>query len=597
MYGVRRLYLWLFVGVVALSLADSLSAAVVYDQEVQWNTRIKSRVVLNLSGNTLSWTITHVSTYNTVGAFDIFKNGAVFQSYVGTSVGQPYNQTQTGSMPVAPGDTFAALFATWTFPQGQTVTISPTSVNPLRPGENVTFTASGGSNAYAWTSTGGTLTGTGNTRSFTVTTEGDFTVSVYAVAGNGLPQSNTATATVHVVKSITLRIPLKNDYKFPVSYLAFKNGAYVNSADVPPGGTDTLQVTDVHTTDVVTVQTRVPGVKKDEDGNIVPGNLDPSKGPIDYVITDTFTIDHGQIFVNPPGGAVTETKSGTAPSAPLDDSKKSVWTPTTSEEAAKDGTLRQGVDKIVDGLSQINATLKARLGSGTGGVADNSGIESRLDTANEHLEKIAQRAEAETDLRQDNPTTSDMQSEAGAGKSSVESSYGSKSLPGLSFPSGTASGLNVIGFGYTFNLDPLSDSSVATLASFTRELITFLVSVLLLWWVWGEFSTVVQTLIHSRQAQGNAVLGGTGAQATALIAAAAITGILVTIPALYWAVADVSLEPMSSGSGPLGIAFYLFRAFFPVEFLLSAAATCFVIRKGALVLVATTATLIRFIVP
>lgn len=184
-------------------------------------------------------------------------------------------------------------------------------------------------------------------------------------------------------------------------------------------------------------------------------------------------------------------------------------------------------------------------------------------------------------------------------KTTVESAFSAGAgTPSFGAPAGSSAGLLISGaYGVTVDLDPLANPSISSLASFVKGVITFVVSALFVWWTWTEFGDAVNQLIHARQAQGNAVLGGTGAQATALVAAAAITAILVAVPVAYWAFAGSTIHSLPAGSGPLAISYYLFSAFVPVTFLATVAATVFVIKKAAVVLVAATATLIRFIVP
>lgn len=77
----------------------------------------------------------------------------------------------------------------------QTITVSPPSQAVQIPG-SASLTVAGGVNTYTWSATGGALTPVSGGATFTATTAGTYTVSVYANAGSGYSQSNTATATV-----------------------------------------------------------------------------------------------------------------------------------------------------------------------------------------------------------------------------------------------------------------------------------------------------------------------------------------------------------------------------------------------------------------
>ena len=78
----------------------------------------------------------------------------------------------------------------------QTVTVSPSS-QTVNQGDTVTFTASGGNNAYVWGGTAG-ASGSGTTKNVTFSTSGTYTVTVYNAAGGSYLQSSTATATINV---------------------------------------------------------------------------------------------------------------------------------------------------------------------------------------------------------------------------------------------------------------------------------------------------------------------------------------------------------------------------------------------------------------
>jgi len=84
---------------------------------------------------------------------------------------------------------------TWTVSAAtQTVAIAPTG-GTIFAGQQIAFTASGGSNGYVW---GGAASGGGAAQTVTFPSVGTFTVSVYSPAGGIYAQSNTATATITV---------------------------------------------------------------------------------------------------------------------------------------------------------------------------------------------------------------------------------------------------------------------------------------------------------------------------------------------------------------------------------------------------------------
>ena len=79
-------------------------------------------------------------------------------------------------------------------PATPVVSLSP-SGSLIPAGGSVTFTASGGPNAYVW---GGSASGSGSTQTITFPSSGVYSVTVYSVAGGNYAQSNTSTATVAV---------------------------------------------------------------------------------------------------------------------------------------------------------------------------------------------------------------------------------------------------------------------------------------------------------------------------------------------------------------------------------------------------------------
>jgi hypothetical protein len=178
--------------------AQRVGAVEVYNQESQWTGTIKTRVRFDLTGSTLSWTITHVSSYQSVGSFQIQRNGTTLVNYVGSSAGQPYNQTQTGSTPVLAGDVITVLFASYTVPKAaQTITLSPSTASISADGTQL-FTASGSLTGYVWGASSGTITGSGGTVTYTPTEAGTHTISVYAPEGPYDLASSTKTAQVTV---------------------------------------------------------------------------------------------------------------------------------------------------------------------------------------------------------------------------------------------------------------------------------------------------------------------------------------------------------------------------------------------------------------
>ncbi|HVU32669.1 MAG TPA: MBG domain-containing protein [Opitutaceae bacterium] len=97
-------------------------------------------------------------------------------------------------------------------PIAQTVAVSPDSVTVFAS-QPVTFTASGGANAYIW---GGTAGASGSASSVTLALSnvGTYTLSVSNAGGGNFLPSNTATATIEVVsnRAVTAFTPVVSEY-------------------------------------------------------------------------------------------------------------------------------------------------------------------------------------------------------------------------------------------------------------------------------------------------------------------------------------------------------------------------------------------------
>ena len=285
----------------------------------------------------------------------------------------------------------------------------------------------------------------------------------------------------------------------------------------------------------------------------------------------------------PPVPATPGSTPTTAPSAPSTGAGGKLvtgplWSSAPSDGPLTDKTFKEGVNSIVSELNALNSKT-----DGTGSGGDPNGA------------AIGEAAGAGAGATDGEGTGN------GAGEASgdvADAMDGGPATPSLSLPSGSASGLSIVGaYGVNINLNPASNPLVSSLADFLKQVVTWLAGLGFAWWCWGEFDRAVRHLLHAEQAKGNAIIGGTGGQATALIAAGAITALLIAVPLAFWAFATYDITPVSNPSGPGSIALYLLFFFLPVPYLLSLVTAAFVVRKAALVLVAATATLIRFVVP
>ena len=77
--------------------------------------------------------------------------------------------------------------------------------------------------------------------------------------------------------------------------------------------------------------------------------------------------------------------------------------------------------------------------------------------------------------------------------------------------------------GKTFDMNPFRSDRFGGVASWLRQLAVWLLVAGFAVYAVHEASGTVRDIAQSRQARGNTVVAGTGAQATALVAASAIT--------------------------------------------------------------------------
>lgn len=274
-------------------------------------------------------------------------------------------------------------------------------------------------------------------------------------------------------------------------------------------------------------------------------------------------------------------------------------------------TYAEGVDKLAGKLDSVVKAVSA-IGPGGGGTGtDVTGIEDRLDESNEHLSAISASSQAQVDAKAA-ADAADWQSARaqaeGEAKSEMASAGGQSGLlPAMAdSPSAVPPffAIQIPGYG-TINVDPGAHPQAGTLLAWLKTVVAWFVVGLFQWFLWREMQRVYFACSGATQAKGNPVIAGTGAQATGLIAATIITGILLSVPGFFWAAADsgftfMSLagsNPFAGVSGPASAAYYLLTLIVPMGTLLACISQAFVARKGGLVIVAGVHAAVRFVVP
>ncbi len=96
------------------------------DGPTQWHPDILTTTVWTYYQGSVSWFIRHYApSYGIGGNFQVFKNGAQIATYVGSGIGEPYDQIQTGFAAASAGDVFLSNAGSHSF----TVPLCPPVTN------------------------------------------------------------------------------------------------------------------------------------------------------------------------------------------------------------------------------------------------------------------------------------------------------------------------------------------------------------------------------------------------------------------------------------------------------------------------------------
>jgi len=159
--------------------------------------------------------------------------------------------------------------------------------------------------------------------------------------------------------------------------------------------------------------------------------------------------------------------------------------------------------------------------------------------------------------------------------------------------------------GATFDLNPFSEGRLDVVASWFRAAVMWSTLIALGVWVWGQFQEWLKAMSVTRQATGNAVAMGTGAQATAFTAAVIITGTVLAavVGLMAYAFDGISFSSLISQvtTNPIATlpsdAYWLLDQLFPVATIISAVCAKLAFQRFATAIFAGVATVVRFVVP
>jgi len=269
---------------------------------------------------------------------------------------------------------------------------------------------------------------------------------------------------------------------------------------------------------------------------------------------------------------------------------------TTDTERLDKSTYRQGVDKLE---LAIKASEKQRK-------EDADALQEAVEGLSDENQKAIN--EAAFAALEANPDIIGMNSAGDAAATSTSAVYGS--TPGGKGYSLSPTGAPIFAIadpfsGQEYDLNPLQNEGIATAVSWFRQACAWLALMTFAAWVWGQVGEWTRGMSTLPQAKGNPVVAGTGAQATALLAAGLMTTAIITamVAILAWTFDDINFPSLVSlattnpmATIPTG-AFWMLDQFFPVATLV----TCVIARMAfniyASTIFATTAAIVRFIVP
>ncbi|MFA6961260.1 MAG: hypothetical protein WC205_10960 [Opitutaceae bacterium] len=262
----------------------------------------------------------------------------------------------------------------------QTIVVTPTTA-ALKKGGTLSFTVTGHHTGLVYSLPDVTINPPNWQRVFDQV--GIQPLSIYAEAADGYAKSNTVTIMVTVTGyKIVLKLPA-NPSENMIVYDVTQKGVVIFSTNQLARAAEITRTFEVPDSDVCTVTSYVLGLSKEDEIIVKDQNgrlyLTPQLITPTAIVSDADTVPENTL----PTAAVPKT-----PASVTDD--KTVWSKTDANSVdAKDTTVKQGVDKIVSAIDQVNATLKARLhSSGAGGAFDVTGIETRIDTTNDTLVEI-----------------------------------------------------------------------------------------------------------------------------------------------------------------------------------------------------------------
>jgi len=306
------------------------------------------------------------------------------------------------------------------------------------------------------------------------------------------------------------------------------------------------------------------------------------------------------------------------PADVLSNDLKSVWA-LTDTGALNANVYREGVDKLIaSNAASGSSALPTGAATSAEQVVQSLYLEN-LDTnlaalrASDVSREIREEAEHDVWITAKAAAEAADSTRAGLGtsaKASAQAAFGTAPVTsGYSLASGTIPTLTVtlpVTFGgAVFDFNPFTEARLGAVASWFRQACHWLAVVTFGVWIWMQIGTWTRGINQARQAQGNAIAGGTGAQATALTAAglltAAILGGLVLLVAFSFDSLNLASVMVQLGTNPLtGMlagSYWMLDQLLPIGTLITCLLARVAFSFSASSIYVGVATLARFFVP
>lgn len=393
-----------------------------------------------------------------------------------------------------------------------------------------------------------------------------------------------------------VRVELQNPSAVhEMKYKIFQDGVEIAEVTVPPA-TSMVDTIEVPGSSVVEVAAYVVGVERDGPSWVRDEEAVTELGPVE---TESGIPQEPSTEDPPPKEKYKSPLVMPPDDLPEAGSSTGIWdkgTDTKPDDLLTNATFKQGVDKL----------LKSQK-SGNG--LSNGLLEEIRNAVSEHRDIAKDRAKQEKDAIDANPSDSTMSSQGSSAETAIRALYGE--APSAvdyegsgSAPSFTLSLPSMMGGG-SIDWNPFRSDRWGPMASWCRQFMSWLCIVLLGGWIWQQIGEWTRGLAGLRQARGNPVVGGTGAQATALVAAGLMTTAIVvcTTAILAWAFGSISLSTILStvGLNPLGsmpsAILWCLDQIFPLATMLTCLAARLSFNLYASALYAGCAAVVRFVVP